>query len=32
MVENQVGEEVKVEYAADLNAKRFGFGFGKCPN
>jgi hypothetical protein len=28
MVENQIGKEVKVEYAADLNAKRFGNGFG----
>ena len=27
-VENQVGEEVKVEYAADLNAKKYGSGFG----
>jgi hypothetical protein len=28
MVENQLGEEVRVEYAADLNARRFGNGFG----
>jgi hypothetical protein len=28
LVENQVGEEVKVEYAADLNAKKYGSGFG----
>ena len=27
-VENQVGEEEKVEYAADLNAKKYGSGFG----
>jgi len=28
MVENQVGEPLKVEYAADLNANKFGSGFG----
>jgi hypothetical protein len=27
-VENQVGEEVRVEYAADLNSKKYGSGFG----
>jgi hypothetical protein len=28
MVENQVGNNVKVEYAADLNADIYGNGFG----
>jgi len=28
MVENQVGNNVKVEYAADLNASTYGNGFG----
>ena len=28
MVENQVGNNVKVEYAADLNASIYGNGFG----
>jgi hypothetical protein len=27
-VENAVGEEIKVEYAADLNSKKYGSGFG----
>lgn len=27
-VENQVGEEYRVEYAADLSADRYGNGFG----
>ena len=27
-VENQTGEEQKVEYAADLNSKKYGSGFG----
>ena len=27
-VENQVGDQIKVEYAADLNAKKYGNGFG----
>lgn len=27
-VEHQLGEEVKVEYAADLNSKKYGSGFG----
>jgi hypothetical protein len=27
-VENQIGEEEKVEYAADLNANMYGNGFG----
>ena len=27
-VENQVGDEIKVEYAADLNSKKYGSGFG----
>lgn len=31
MVENQMGKETKIEYAADLNAKRYGSGFG-MPN
>lgn len=30
-VENQVGDRYKVEYAADLNADKFGNGFG-MPN
>ncbi len=28
MVENQIGTSLKVEYAADLNANKFGSGFG----
>ena len=28
LVENQIGANVKVEYAADLNANKFGSGFG----
>ena len=28
MVENQVGDLLKVEYAADLNAAYYGNGFG----
>jgi hypothetical protein len=27
-VEHQIGDHIKVEYAADLNAKKFGSGFG----
>lgn len=27
-VENQVGKDYRVEYAADLNASQFGNGFG----
>lgn len=27
-VEHQIGEEYKVEYAADLNARQYGSGFG----
>ena len=27
-VDNQMGKDLKVEYAADLDAKRFGSGFG----
>ena len=29
LVENQIGEETKVEYAADLVASRYGSGFGR---
>lgn len=28
LVENQVGDCTRVEYAADLNANQFGSGFG----
>jgi hypothetical protein len=28
LVENQMGGDYQVEYAADLNAKKFGNGFG----
>jgi [histone H3]-trimethyl-L-lysine4 demethylase len=28
-VENQMGEEIKVEYAADLPVKIYGSGFGR---
>jgi hypothetical protein len=29
IVDNQVGKELKVEYAADLDAGRYGSGFGR---